>query len=308
MTRQELAARRIIYIENVAMRVGMMPDYGARVVHLIDKVTGRDWMALGGTSSQVGEAVVYGRDEAVGWDECFPTVGVWDASSTGWKRKLRDHGDLWGRPWRFDHVSPTAIIATYSGREYSFRRSLTVDGPTLIADYEVANTGTVELPYLWALHGLLVATPGDRIALGGAVEVDGVYLTAGGNRYDAARLSWPSPSPNFPVELDLVHPPSSAIAAKLYVRNLPSRSVAVGGAGGWLTIDWDDTLDDLGIWMTYGGWPGPGGVQQLALEPTTASADDLGSAVRQGTAITLAPGQARRWQVKLSLSSGPRPV
>jgi galactose mutarotase-like enzyme len=305
---QELPeALKVTTIESAAMRVDVVPEYGARVVHLINNATGRDWMAPGGTSSQVGEDAVYGRDEGVGWDECFPTVSVWDASPTGWKRKLRDHGDLWGRPWRVDRVSPSALATSYSAREYSFRRTLTVDGSTLTADYAVTNTGSVELPYLWALHGLLAAVPGDHIVLDGVSEVDSTYLSLEGHRYDAGSVSWPGPSQVYPVQLDLVHPPSSVIAAKLYARKLPTRSVAVGRGGAWLTIDWDETLDDLGIWLTYGGWPAPGGAQQLALEPTSASADHLGDALRQGTAVKLAPGQSRRWKVRLSLSTGPQP-
>ena len=296
----------IITIETAALRVDTLPAYGARVVGLIDKATGRDWMAPGGSSANVGEDAVYGIDEAVGWDECFPTVGVWDASGTGWKRTLRDHGDLWGRPWQVDDVSPTRLTTSYAGREFTFRRILSVEGSTLTAEYEVKNTGSAELPYLWAMHCLLTATPGDRFVLDGLSQLDAGYLVLNGRRFEPGKLPWPGPSSMFPVPLDLLHENASAIAAKLYASAIPSRSVAVGRGDDWLVIGWDASLNDLGVWMTYGGWPGPGGAQQIAPEPTSAPADDLGDALQQGTAVHLAPGATRRWTVELSLSKQPR--
>src|SRR5664279_4148592 len=89
----------ITWIENDKLRVGIAPAYGARVVSLLDKTSGREWITQGVRSGNTGEDAVYLGAEAVGWDECFPTVGPWDASATPWRRRLRDHGDLWGRPW-----------------------------------------------------------------------------------------------------------------------------------------------------------------------------------------------------------------
>ena len=103
-----------ISIENDALRVDVLPGYGARVSSLVDKASGRDWIFPGGQSSNTGEAAVYSRDEAVGWDECFPTVGAFEAGATPWKRRLRDHGDLWGRPWRIDSAIPTQLSTTYA--------------------------------------------------------------------------------------------------------------------------------------------------------------------------------------------------
>ena len=104
-----------VVIENEAMRIVLQPEYGARVVSLLDKASGRDWIFAGPQSRNTGEAAVYGGDEAVGWDECFPTISPWDASATGWKRRLRDHGDVWGRPWRRDDVTGSGTMMIGSG-------------------------------------------------------------------------------------------------------------------------------------------------------------------------------------------------
>lgn len=296
---------RTARIENAALRVDVLPDYGARVVALIDKARSRDWMAPGGVSENTGEGAVYSLAEAIGWDECFPTVSAGNGKTPGWGRRLRDHGDVWGRPWRVDRSTATELATTYVGREFEFGRSLELAGATLVARYVARNTGPSDLPYLWALHGLLSVTTEDRILMRGVARVDGAYLSKGGRHFTAASLDWPGPDAAYPVALDRIQPASSAIAAKLYATALPSRSVAVGHPGQWLDIAWDDGIDDLGIWMTYGGWPAPGGTHQLALEPTTASADGVDDAIEKGAAIWLKPGEMRGWTVRLTVSRKP---
>jgi len=295
---------RTTRIENTALQVDVLPDFGARVVRLVDKVSGRDWMASGGVSDNVAEGAVYSVAEAIGWDECFPTVSTGDGETPGWGRRLRDHGDVWGRPWHVDRETPTCLATTYLGREFEFSRSLELLGATLTAHYTVRNTGSSDLPYLWAMHGLLAIGTEDRIVMRGVKRVAGAYLTLGGRQFAATVLDWPGPSATYPVALDQIQPASSAIAAKLYATALPSRSVAVGRAGQWLDIAWDDSIDDLGIWATYGGWPAPGGTHQLALEPTTASADGVDDAIARGAAIWLKPRDVREWTIRLSVSSG----
>ncbi len=66
-----------------------------RVTSLLDRASGREWMTAGGQSPQTGDDAVYLGDEAVAWDECFPTVGRCNVSATPWRRTLRDHGELW---------------------------------------------------------------------------------------------------------------------------------------------------------------------------------------------------------------------
>ena len=170
----------VTLIENDRLRVGVTPAYGARVVSLFDKASGREWMTEGSESANTGEDVRYWGEEAVAWDECFPTVSVWDASGTPWGRKLRDHGDLWGRPWQVDAASVTALTTTYADPQFRFTRTLRLEGSTLVAEYAAENLTDEPLPYLWALHALLAAKPEDRMELAGADTVRAVFLSLDG--------------------------------------------------------------------------------------------------------------------------------
>jgi galactose mutarotase-like enzyme len=272
------------------------------VLSLVDKRSGRDWMAKGLQSTQTGEDAIYLADEAVGWDECFPTVSPWDARGTALGRRLRDHGDLWGRPWSVEAQSPGAATTSWSDGAFRFTRHLSLDRAVLTADYTVANLSDQPLPFMWALHGLLAVTPDDQILMRGVTTVAASYIARRGETIVAPQLPWPGPNNSVDVALDRVQLADAQFAAKLYASDLPKAEVAVGGSHGSLHFAWNNReLGHLGVWLNYGGWPEPGDVHHLALEPTTAPVDHLGQALEQGTAITLAPGATTRWSVTLTL-------
>ncbi|MEO8758868.1 MAG: hypothetical protein ABI398_14090 [Devosia sp.] len=293
-------------IQSQDVRVEVDPLFGARVLSLIDRRSGRDWMAKGPKSLQVGEDAVYLADEAVGWDECFPTVARWDASDTSWGRRLRDHGDLWGRPWALKAQSEDSVTLSYSDKAFRFTRRLSIHKAVLTAEYAVENIADAPLPFMWALHGLLAVTPDDRTSLPGVDSVASSYVSLNGSPIEAPRLAWPGANSALGIALDAVQPVSSHFAAKLYASHIASARASVGGRNGWLDIGWDNReLGHLGLWLNYGGWPSPGNIHHLALEPTTAPVDHLGQALEQGSAVILAPASISSWSVTLTLRPPP---
>jgi galactose mutarotase-like enzyme len=253
-------------------------------------------MVPGGQSPNTGEAAIYMQDEAIGWDECFPTVSSWDASGTTWGRRLRDHGDLWGRKWGVDSATSNALTTTYSDRMFAFTRELRLHGRTLRASYRVTNRTSAELPFLWALHDLLVVTPQDRIVLPEVTSVRSSYLSLDGRvEPPNGSLPWPGPSGGCAVALDEVHPATTNMAAKLYASGL--KWAAVGHDGEWLRISWDGALDHLGLWYNYGAWPSRGDLHHIAIEPTTSPSDHLGQALNDDGPGALPAGQAIEWTV-----------
>jgi galactose mutarotase-like enzyme len=288
-------------IENAELRVVVQPDFGARVVSLIDRRSGRDWMAKGEVSANTGEDARYGVGEAVGWDECFPTVGACDASGTAWGRPLRDHGDLWGRPWRVDGHSRGALTTTFTGDEFRFCRRLELNGARLTADYQVENLdGEEPLPFMWALHALLVTEAGESIDFPGIDRIRAGGMRLAGVAVPGGDLPWPGPVAGLPFPLDRIQPGSADFMGKFYLAGVPALEPEVGGSGRRLHFAWSG-LDHLGIWLTYGGWPEKGGAHHVALEPTTAPADDLMQALHEGTMVTIEPGGTAEWRVEIML-------
>ena len=295
-----------VVIESEAMRVGVLPAYGARVVTLLDKRTGREWLQQGGQSANTDEGADYLADEAVGWDECFPTVSPWDATNTPWQRPLRNHGDLWGRPWTIDSQTASALTTSYVAPAFRFSRMIGVEGAQLTATYTVVNRSQAPLPYLWALHGLLIVTPEDRIVLPDVATVTATYLTLDGRTGRTPSFAWPDTDGVLPFALDEVQPASRNFAGKLYASNIAGHRAVIGHGEQYLVIGWDEAIDHLGIWLNYGAWPSAGGGHHIALEPTTAAADHLGEALATGNAVTLAPGASTSWTISMTLSKDAR--
>ena len=296
-------------LQNEHIAVAVAPGFGARVTRLIDRATGRDWMVPGDQSHQTGEDAVYGRNEAVGWDECFPTVARCDASGTVWARNLRDHGDLWGRAFAVVEHRTDVLTLAYQTDAFRFVRSLRLLGNTLHANYLVHNLTAQPMPYLWALHGLLAVRPGERIVLPGIRQVHAPYVSKDGATIDLPLIHWPATSAALGFDIDTVQPETAGFAAKLYASAPAQARAMVGGAEGWLELAWSgEQIGHLGLWFTYGGWPGSGpessGVHHMAIEPTTASAGDLSEAIALGQADPLAPGGSRAWTVRMSVLPG----
>jgi hypothetical protein len=286
------------------MAVAVNPAYGARVTSFRDRQTGREWVAPGGVSGKVGEDAVYGADEAVGWDECFPTIAPFDARATPWGRVLRDHGDLWGRPAAVVERAPQRLTTQQAKPLVTFSRTLELDGKSLRAHYRLESHAAEPLPWLWAQHGLLRVTAGDHIILPGIGRVLATYLTRGGDVPREAVLHWPGPNLAWPAALDVVQSASAGLAAKLYVENWAGRTAYVGAPGEWLAISSDNRVASLGVWLNYGGWPSPGNVHHIALEPTNAPVDHLGQAIERGVP-PLPPRAVREWTTSITLRASP---
>lgn len=282
--------------------VSVDPAFGARVVGLQDLRSGREWLSTGPRSTGTGEDAVFGEAQAKGWDECFPTVAPCDAGGTAWNRRLRDHGDLWGRPWSFSQAG-NRLTAWFEGAGFRFERVLSLAGARLEAAYAVANTGTGTLPYLWAQHALLALRPGERIDLPGVDAVTVTQAERDGRPVEHLTGRWPNLSPSLPFTLDRVEETGACFAAKLYAPVAGAFRARVGGTDGWLAIGWQGgEVEAVGIWLAYGGWPQNGSaVHQVAVEATTAGADSLADALGTGRHRLLAPGEIHRWTVVMEL-------
>ena len=294
-----------IILQNDQLTVAVAPDFGARITRLIDRKTGRDWMAQGGQSTQIGEDAVYGLAEAVGWDECFPTVGRCDADSTVWRRTLRDHGDLWGRPFAVVDHRADLLTLEYEAAEFRFVRTLRLDGAALHVDYQIDNRTAEPMPYLWALHGLLAVRPDERIILPGVSQLTAPYVSLGGDIIDLPQVNWPDTTAALGFDIDTVQPASTGFAAKMYAAVPATAQALIGGPGGWLELAWSgDQIGHLGLWFTYGGWPETGGVHHIAIEPTNASAGDLAEALDLGQVTPIAPYGQHQFAVQFIIKSG----
>lgn len=306
-------------LENERLRLVLVPTLGARVISLVDRSTGRDWLVRGEPPSPAGAEAwaapdaVFGGPQAFGWDECLPTVAPCPDPLDPLGSPLRDHGDQWGRPADVRPRPDGAIVASWTApARYAFRRALRLDGTAVEVRYTVESLGP-DLPFLWSMHPLLALEPGTRIELPGIERLrvshaTGLHLatTGGGVDWPIARRADGST-----VDLSLVPPVGAGLALKLAGDAPPAGPVrARQPDGSSLAIGWDRAFaPSLGLWLDAGGWPAGEGRHQVALEPATAPTDDLSDAIRDRRSIRLGGRERREWWVRLLLDgpAGSRP-
>ncbi|MDE0591441.1 hypothetical protein OU789_16000 [Halocynthiibacter sp. C4] len=187
-----------------------------------------------------------------------------------------------GRPW-VSEESDGALTYRYIGEQFSFRRTLRLEGPKLLCDYEIsAGTSGTKLPWMWSQHLLLATRHGERIVL------DGVSDWAEFGKE-------PATTDVLGLEAGLVR--------KSYGKVTDRASVGIDGSDGGIRLEWCGAqVPYCGVWMAFGNWPTADKLlHQMALEPTTAPSDDLEGARLNGTERWLEAGQKEHWQIEIEL-------
>jgi galactose mutarotase-like enzyme len=297
-----------------AVSVQVVPALGGRVVSLVDRRSGREWLmqAAPGSIEDIGdwaaEDVEFGGPQSFGWDECLPTVSVCADPTRPDGVPLRDHGEQWGRASGVTvETDGPAMVSTWPSSRWPYRmtRRLSLsEDDAVLAEYAVESSAAEPLPMLWSMHPTLPVEPGSRIEVPGANAAR--WTWAGGIELGTTDMTpWPIGRTAEGESIDLSETKSGVgWAAKLYVpASDPVTLTRPDGAR--LEWDWDRSFaPTVGIWLSSGGWP-PGGpvVEQIAIEPTTSPDDDLTGALDSGRARVLEPGGRLSWWVRLTITS-----
>jgi len=272
-------AYRSYQIASSDLVLRVVPDFGARVTELVDRRSNRNWLVPGPCSGSTGGNAKYGAVEACGWDECAPTVAP--CPDPDWECDLRDHGDLWGRPWKAE-IRQDGIDCVYSEERFTFSRSLTLQGRRLVCQYSMAATGTRTLPFMWSQHMLLATRPGEEIRFEGV-----------GNWTEYGKVP----------ATHTVQGTEASLVSKSYGSVSKRAKAWIEGKNGSIQLSWNASdAPFCGLWLAFGGWPDPKApLHQMAIEPTSAPADDLSGARRLGHARFLKPGEEISWQIEVTV-------
>lgn len=153
---------RLAILENEVLRVAVAPAVGGRVVSLIHRATGREFLwrnpRLLLAPCEAGSA--YDPNFYGGIDEVIPC----DSPETIDGVACPDHGELWTLPlseaWADGTLTLRGRLPLF-GLTYERRMSLVQD--MLVCQYRITNPGTEERRFMWKFHAALAISPGDRI-------------------------------------------------------------------------------------------------------------------------------------------------
>src|SRR5690606_22412128 len=179
--------------------------------------------------------------------------------------------ELWGIP---TVASPTrsGITTIWHGLRfgYEFSRTLTLDGPSLVADYTLTNLAPFEFSFVWAPHALMAATVPLELDLPGQPLV----------RVDSAEAEvspqtgrWPAVDESLDLSRIDALPPKRSWKAFTQEPIHTPLNVLYPSRRRRVRVEYsseDELAACWGIWINTGGWAGQ---KHLAVEPTTGRFD-----------------------------------
>ena len=306
-------------LESAQLRVVTIPALGAKVVSLLDKRSGREWLA--GPGDRPLRAIAYGasfqEQDVSGWDEMFPTIVACAYPGAGGAHGvvLPDHGEVWALPWQVEQADEDRLTLSVAGRALPYRltRTLTCRTPdTLDLHYRLTNLGQDAMPYIWAAHPLFACGAAAEIVL--PPEVRAVCNTL------PASWGWGEPESEFDwpvardaegraVRLDRVGAPTLQRGRKFFAppATRPNWPALVRRpAGDWLHLAWDAALVPyLGLWVDEGVLSQE---SIAAPEPTTGFYDSLAVAWAKQEVTVVEAGATQAWTLSVRLGAGDLPA
>ena len=274
---------KVYVLQNQNLEIALVPELGAKIISLINRQTGREWMSRPADGRKLSRNRIgddFAGSTLVGWDECLPTIApcVWK------NRKLPDHGEVWSVPWAVDEeaftqaVLKTSVVLAVS--PFRFERSITLRGNEIQLNYKLENTSDESEEFLWAMHPLVTIYPGDTLELTAETrELLANPPWLGSLEFGAAQPS----------------------CAKAYATPLHEGRAAIKNpqSGERMTFLWNASQNHtLGVWLTRGGWNGH---HHQALEPSNGWPDALAEACTRNQCGLVPPRATREWQVTLQI-------
>ena len=318
--RVKIGALEGVLLEDDTLKLLLLPQLGAKVVSLIYKPTGREFLFRVPQPDyrlpRWGEPFVH--YDTGGWDECFPTIAPCPYPEGVWKgTPLPDHGALWSIPWYYQLSLPEVrLAAKCMTLPFLFRKRVRLEpeGKVRVV-YEVENLCREPLIFLWAAHLLLHLTDDCEILL--PPEVD--YLRVNWSRSDrlgrvGERVNWPMARDREGKQAPLHtgFSPSAGYADKLFT---PRLSVGAGGiwdrrTGESLVLRFPAHLVPfIGLWLCQGGYPEDREPKHftVGIEPCTGAPDSLEVAYQWDEYSRVEARSHYHWWLELKIAQGEKP-
>jgi galactose mutarotase-like enzyme len=306
----------VITLENEELSLSLVPDLGGKMLSLVRKETGSEFLQQSPVDLKNYPRPQYGDSflppYAAGFDECFPNVSPSHYHYNDRNIDLPDHGELWTTAWDYDYTEDEILLWTHGKQlSYRFAKHIKLQGASLEITYEIENLEKMPFDYIWSAHPLLNISSGDELLLPDEIST---LLINWSSREEVGGLgdsvSWPKIlGNNTNIDFNYVQDKSLGMAIKLFSNRLKN------GRAGVYKKDTDESLiftfdvnqvPYLGIWLCYGGWPAGAKNKDftLALEPCSARPDSLETACCWEDQQQISPFAVKCWQLELDVVAG----
>jgi hypothetical protein len=305
-------------LENGSLRLTVMPERGGKIVSLVRKESGHEYLLQPVDAERAYRSRCFGDKfedyGPCGFDECLPTVAACMYPEDPFAAsQLPDHGDVWCLPSGIEVVGEKIRLTTsLRSLPLRFTKEVQLRENAVRLDYAATNLSQSTLKFLWSAHPLLTVEPGTEIILPpevNEVEVEWSKDERLGKRAD--RCGWPTTTERSGrmVELNRVAPPTAGTADKLFTGLLskgfcglflPSKNESIAFRFNPRMVPY------LGLWICQGGWPESRADKQftVALEPCSGRPDSLAEAIRRNECVMLAGNETMRWWMEIEVNRG----
>jgi hypothetical protein len=301
---------QVIRLENDAICLDVLPEFGAKIWNLIHKPSDRNllWHNPHLPPGRQPFGTKFDDVWSGGWDELIPNDVPTPVS---YGDNLPDHGEVWSQPSEWEVLDPgsecAAVRFVNYGRVWSTRFEKTISlcpGDSFCrVSYRYANLGTEPIDFLWNIHPALEISAATRLdvpARRGITEPWSTDLFEGWTEYE-----WPDAIDRNGQKVDMrVVPPKGNWADHHYLPDV---------AGGWYAVT--DTRTQIGfglafpttafphLWLfrAFGGWRG---LYTLIVEVSTGYPHRLAVAREEGHCGHLEPGETLEAEIVTVVYTG----
>lgn len=300
---------RATVLENEFLQLIFLPDYAYKLISLIKKSTGREFLFQ--SSSDTLSVPPYGAKfsdyDSSGFDEVIPSIDACPYPDGKYKGvPIPDHGEVWAMPWTSrENAAENSIFSSVTSEKlpYRFDRLLTLSANEISILYTVTNLMEEPFEFIWTPHCLLNCSTHTRLLipqnLTEVITVEHGSQTLGPwgtlHRYPVATAV-----DGRAIDLAQTRPVTDQNCEKFYF--------TAKNTAGWAGLEHADNGDKLiyrydadkvpylGVWKTQGGYRGD---YNLAIEPCTGVYDDLYVAHKIRRAAVAEPERPYSWKFKM---------
>jgi len=288
----------IVRLESKQLRVDVAPGVGGRVVRIIDKKSGYDFLwrnsnlplELKPSGSEYDPNFYGGIDELLPNDMIETIDGV----------DCPDHGELWTTPLiseiSGDRLRLRGRLPRF-GLDYEREMVLRPDSPWLDLKYRISNGTNQPRHFLWKLHAALAVEEGDMID---CPARQAQIVDAAWSRFKTATpFEWP----NLEGRSANIVPARNGSMDFFYLFNLAAGEMFWRRPSTGLKFGYQFDTDIFPFAWLFASWGGFLDHYTIILEPCTTMPMSVNAAAAKGHCSCLKPGQVL--ETKVSLYAGP---
>ena len=288
----------LIRLESEHLRVDVAPGVGGRVVSVVHKASGHEflWRNRGLELKRLAPGSEYDPNFFGGIDELLPN----DMPEAIDSISCPDHGELWTTAldwkWEGERLKMHGTLPLF-GLSYEREMSLRAEGPWLDCTYRITNQTRQTRHFLWKLHAALNVAPGDIVD---CPARKGQVVDLAWSRYHTlAPFEWPL----LEGQKTNIVPPADGTVDFFYLYELAEGRMAWQRPSAGLTFAYHFDLKFFPYSWFFASYGGFNGHYTIILEPCTTMPLSVNEAANKNPCASLAPGKTL--QTHVSIYAGP---